>query len=191
MASDIDIASNALILIGHDPISSFTDTGSGAQAAANLFPDTYLQVLSEHPWSFALKEQQLSRLSATPDSETGYAYAFQIPVDMVRLWVIMPYSNYVIVGELLYSNQNSLIARYIYDPGVTKLPPHVIKTLEYRLASDFAMLVTEDINKSQFFEAKYLDMLGRAKSIDSQGRPQQAIIDSPFTNVRYGGGVLY
>jgi len=37
MASDIDIASNALVLIGDNPINSFTEPGAGATAAANLY----------------------------------------------------------------------------------------------------------------------------------------------------------
>ena len=96
----------------------------------------------------------------------------------------MPHSNYVIVGPLLYSNESSLWARYIYKVTETSLPAHMVKTLEYRLASEFAMLVTEDEGKAQYYEQKYRDMLSQARSIDSQGRPQTAIIDSPFIDVR-------
>ncbi len=187
MPTSIDIASNALILIGDEPISSFSDPGAGAQAAANLYPETYRQVMSEHPWSFAFKEQKLSRLSAQPDALTNYKYAFQVPTDLIRLWAILPHSDYVIIGGLLYSNQNELLARYVYQVEETSLPPHVTKTLEYRLASDFAMLVTESQTKATFYEEKYRDMLQRAKSIDSQGRPQQPFIDSPFIDVRLSG----
>ena len=77
MASDIDIASNALILIGDNPISSFTEPGAGATAAANLYPVTYEQLLSEHPWTFALKEQKLNQLSQQPDALTNWRYAYQ------------------------------------------------------------------------------------------------------------------
>jgi len=192
MPTSIDIASNALILIGDEPISSFSDPGSGAQAAANIYPETYRQVMSEHPWSFAFKEQQLSRLSQQPDKLTNYKYAFQIPVDLIRLWAIFPQSNYTIVGKYIYSNESDLLARYIYKVDETELPPHVVKTIEYRLASDFAMLVTESQTKAEFFESKYRDMLASAKSIDSQSRPQEPIIDSPFIDVRRSGtGYLY
>lgn len=187
MPTSIDIASNALILIGDEPISSFSDPGAGAQAAANLYPETFRQVMSEHPWSFAFKEQMLSRLSQQPGSLTNYKYAFQVPPDLIRLWAVFPQSEYVIVGKYLYSNQNELLARYIYEVDETDLPPHVVKTLEYRLASDFAMLVTESQTKAEFFEAKYRDMLQSAKAIDAQGRPQESIIDSPFVDVRLSG----
>jgi hypothetical protein len=191
MASDIDIASNALILIGDNPISSFTEPGAGATAAANLYPDTYKQLLSEHPWTFALKEQKLNRLSQAPDALTNWKYAYQNPTDLIRYWAVMPHSNYAMVGSLTYSNQNELLARYVYKVAESQLPPHFQKALEYKLASDFALLVTEDTTKSQLFEQKYRTAIGQARSIDSQSHPQQPIIDQPFTDVRRSGDAFF
>lgn len=191
MASDIDIASNALILIGDNPISSFTEPGAGATAAANLYPVTYEQLLSEHPWTFALKEQKLNQLSQAPDSLTNWKFAYQNPTDLIRYWSIMPYSNYAMVGNLTYSNQNELLARYIFKVAESQLPPHFQKALEYKLAADFALLVTEDVNKSQVFEQKYRTAIGQARSIDSQSHPQVPILDQPFTDARRSGGHFF
>lgn len=187
MATDIDIASNALVLIGDNPISSFTEFGAGATAAANLYSDTYQRVLSMHPWTFALKEQVLSQLSQSPDELTNFTFAYQIPADHIRTWVIFPYSYYEVVGDLIYSNQNKLLMRYVFRVAETELPAHMIKTIEYSLASDFAQLITENTSKSQFYEAKFKDQLASAMAIDSQGHPQRAIIDSPFIDARFGG----
>jgi len=155
MASDIDMSSNALLLVGDSPISSFTEPGAGAQAAANLYPDTYKRVLSEHPWTFALKEQRLNKLSQTPDTFTNYQFAYQIPNDLIRLWAILPQSDYTIVNNILYSNTGSgLLARYVYAVDEVNLPPHVVKAIEYKLASDFAVSVTEDLSKAAYYEEK-------------------------------------
>jgi hypothetical protein len=187
MATEIQIASNALILIGDNPISSFTEPGFGATAAANLYEDTYLAALSEHPWTFALKEQKLSKLSQSPDPETGFQNAFQVPVDTVRIWAVFPFSNYTIVGDLLYSNQNELLMRYNHKPPETELPPHFVKSLEYKLAADFSISVTEDLQKHALFEQKAVRAFATARSIDSQGKPPVPIIDSPFVAARLGG----
>lgn len=187
MASKIDIVSNALLLVGDNPISSFDDPGAGAQVAAAIYPDTYTSVLSEHPWGFAFKELQLSRLSQQPDPATNFQYAFQLPADLIRIWKIMDYSNYVIVGTLLYSNSKELLCRYIAQVEETELPPHFVKALEYKLAADFAIAVTEDTGKSQLYEQKYLRQISLARTIDSQGRPQVPIVDSPFVDVRLSG----
>jgi hypothetical protein len=187
MASDIDISSNALILIGDEPIASFDDPGAGAQAAANLYPDTKRQFLASHPWTFALKEQTLNQLTATPDDLTNYKFAYQIPTDLIRLWSLMPHSDFTIVGDLIYSNENELLARYVYDVEESAMPPHATKALEYRLASDFALLVTESESKASLYEKKYLQAAASARSIDSQSKPPVAIKDSPFVDARLGG----
>jgi len=191
MPTNIDIASNALLLIGDEPISSFTEEeGAGAKVAANIYPETYKQVLAEHPWSFALKEQVLSRLSATPDTRTGYSYAYQVPVDLIRLWAVFEWSNYVIIGDLLYSNESSLMARYVYQVDETALPAHFVTAFQYKLASEFALSVTESTSKAELYEAKYMKAIAKARNIDSQGRPQEPIISSPFVQAQYGGGLF-
>lgn len=187
MATSIDMASNALLLVGDNPISSFDDPGAGAQVAGAIYPETYAAVLSEHPWSFAFKELQLSRLSQTPDPKTNFQYAFQLPGDLIRIWKMMSHSNYTIVGSLVYSNETELLCRYIYKVDENELPPHVVKAIEYKLAADFAISVTEDQNKSQLYEQKYLRQIALARTVDSQGRPQVPIVDSPFIDVRLSG----
>lgn len=184
MSSDIDMASNALILLGDNPISSFTESGFGATAASNLYSTTYRAILASHPWSFALKEQYLSRLSQTPDDETGFTYAYQMPTDLIRVWEVMDYGDYEIVGSLLYSNQSTLLMRYVYEIEETQLPPHVVEAIEYQLAAKFAPFVTEDAGLAGLYEQKALMALARAQTIDSQNRPQSGIVHSPFTDVR-------
>lgn len=185
MATDITIASNALVLIGDNPISSFVDPGGGATAAGNLYSDAYTAFLAMHPWTFALKEQELSRLTQVPDSKVNLTYAFQMPSDHIRTWIVYPQNtHYEIVGSLLYSNEPELLMRYIYRVDETQLPPHAVRALTYLLAMDFAQLITESTSKSEYFYERYLTALGSAMAIDSQGHPQQPIIHSPFLEVR-------
>ena len=167
MATAISMASNALVLIGDDPINSLSDS----VAASNLYDSLYEEVLSEHPWSFALKEQDLNRLTAQPDIETGYRYAFQLPSDIIRLWAVFPVQHYDIVGNLLYANALSIFARYLYRPDETILPPHFVKTMEYRLATDFSVSVAEDEEKMKLFRGLYEKSLGSAMAKDSQQKP--------------------
>jgi hypothetical protein len=91
------------------------------------------------------------------------------------------------VGTLIYSNQNELLARYVFKQDETLLPPHFVKALEYKLASEFAISVTESNSMSESFLGKYLQAIARARNIDSQSKPQVPIIDSPFVDVRLSG----
>ncbi len=183
-SSDIDMVSNALVLLGHTSISAFSE----AADVTNLYPSIYEAVLSEHNWSFALKEQPLSRLAEELDPEVGFRFAFQAPPDMIRVWKVIPFSDYKPVGSLIYSNQTALLARYIFRVPEVNLPPHFVLMLQYKLASDFAVSVTEDPTKEAAFQRKYIDQLIRAKNIDAQGRTQEAIFDSPFIRAHDGGG---
>ena len=189
MATDIDIASNALLLIGDNPIASFDDPGAGAQVAGAIYPETKRRLLSEHPWSFALKQQRLNKLSQVPDTLTNFSNAFQLPTDLIRLWNIQSHSNYILIGDLLYSNETEILATYVFDVPEVNIPPHAVKALEYMLSADFAIAITEDNTLAGIQEQKAINMKAQAMSIDSQGRPQQAIVDSPLIDVRGGGNI--
>jgi hypothetical protein len=191
MATDIEMCSNALILLGDNPISSFSEAGFGATAANNLYTSTYEDMLSSHPWGFALKEQKLNQLAQTPDPETGYTYAYQLPTDLLRIWKLMDHSDYVIIGDILYSNLNSILLRYVYKVEESQLPAYFVKAMEYQLASEFAVFISEDSGTAGLYEMKARDKLAQAQTIDSQNRPQQGIIDSPFADVRFGAVGYY
>ena len=186
MPSDIDIASNALVLIGDDSISSFTETPAGG-VAKNLYQTTYENLLASHPWSFAFKEQELNMLAQSPDPLTGFDNAFQLPTDLIRLWAIFPHSHYTIVGDILYSNQAKLLARYVVDVEEPALPAHFVEAFEFKLASKLAIAITEDESKAQYYATLANNALAKARNVDSQGRPQLPIIDSPFVNARASG----
>lgn len=180
MATSIDIASNALLLIGDDPINALSDS----VAAANLYDQTYQYVLSEHPWSFALKEQFFSRLTQTPDRLTGYQFAYQRPTDLIRLWAVFPTTPYIMMGDFVYSNASSMLGRYVYKVDETSLPPHFVKAIEYKLAAEFSIAVAEDEQKAQIFENKYLQSLRKAMGVDSQQAPFEGIQRNPIRLTR-------
>lgn len=191
MTSSIDISSNALQLIGDEPINSFEEAGAGPRVAKAIYDGTKQKLLSSHHWSFALKQQRLSRLSQVPDKKTNFSYAFQLPTDLIRIWNIQDHSNYILIDGLLYSNHKELLCTYIYDVVETALPPHFVKSLEYALAADFAIAITENQSLNALYEQKSQMALSQAKSIDSQGRPQQGIIDSPLIDARHGGNNIF
>lgn len=189
MATDISISSNALILIGAQPISSFDDPGAGALAASNLYEDTLKRVLSEHYWRFAIKKQKLNRLSQEPINQ--YQFAFQLPTDLISIVTVRPFTNYQVFQTFLYSNVQDLDLDYVFRPAEVDMPVYFTKALEYRLAADFSISVTNDPKKNELWERKYLQEISHARSIDSRGTPPVPIVDQPFTDVRFGGGNFF
>ena len=182
ITSSISMCSNALLLIGHDSIASFTEGSTGAVIASNLYESSYLNLLTNHRWRFASKSEQLARLSVSPVER--FTYAFQIPPDCI--YVISPTTrNYEIYGSLILCNDMELRLDYTYRVPEDRLPPYFVTSLQFFLAAEFAIPVTESTDKASFYMKAHLDQLKKAKFADSTQRPGDTFIDSPYTEVRY------
>ena len=79
--TSLSICSDALIMLGASPLSSFTEGTDAAQACDRLYPDLRDSILSRYPWSWSYKKTQLARLSVPPINE--FEYAYQLPGDML------------------------------------------------------------------------------------------------------------
>ena len=69
----------------------------------------------------------------------------------------------------------------------TNIPAHLVKAMEYQMAAEFAIAVTEDENKASMYQQKANSQMAKASNIDSQGQPQQPIRSSPFVEARFQG----
>ncbi len=182
LTSSISISSNALILLGDRPISSFEDGTSGATIASNLYENSYLSVLTNHRWRFATKKAQLARLTEVP--LFGFQYAFQIPSDCI--YVIAPDTeNYEIYGSQIHANDATMFLDYTYRVDEDKLPPYFSKMLEFFLAAQFAIPLAGSIDKGTYYNKVYLDQLRKAKFADSTQRPSDIMESNLYVDVRY------
>jgi len=185
MASDIDIASNALQMIGAGSISSFDDPGAGAAVAKALYEPLLEALLTDTYWRFAMKKQSLNQLSQEPLNELKFAY--QIPTDSLKVERVYPRIWYKIYRDLIYTDATSIKIDYVFRPETSLLPSYFVLAFTYHLASEFSLSVTDDDKKNALYEQKFRDALGKAFSADAQQHPQTPIVDSPFTDVRFGG----
>ena len=168
--TSIDIASKALLLIGEAPISSFTEDSTAALIASNLYETAYESLLTLHPWRFASNKATLSRLTATPVNQWKYGY--QLPTDfLVAQHVDANNDNYQIYGDKLYSDNTSIILDYTYKPDESFLPAYFTELLELRLASVFAIPITESATKGDYYAGLAEKQMSRAKTVDSQATP--------------------
>lgn len=185
MASDIDIASNALQMIGAGSISSFTEGGAGAAVANALYEPLVLDILTSNFWRFAMKKQSLNKLSQTPLNE--FSNAFQIPTDSLKIERIEPRGFYKVFQDKIYSNSSSIELDYLFRVDTSAFPAYFVLLLTYKMASEFALSVTDNEQKNAIYEEKFRTQLVRAYSADALQHPQTPIVDQPFTDVRNGG----
>lgn len=186
MASKIDIISNASQLIGHTAISSLDpDQGAAATVGAALFDTTLEYILSTTYWRFSMKQQQLNRLTATPLN--NWQFAFQLPTDMITLYRSEPSSGYQIFEDKLFTNLNEVAIDYSFKIEAEAMPAYFVQILQYKLAADFAIAITNDTKKNGLYENKYRSELPIAMAADAKNHPPVVIQDQPFTDVRLGG----
>ena len=81
--SKVDIAQQAMVLVGLRPLTSFDDKTDEALSANLLYESVIKDCLTQHPWNFATGQKTLNRLADTPIDTWDAAY--QLPTDVEPL----------------------------------------------------------------------------------------------------------
>jgi len=197
----VSICSDALILLGAKPISSFNDGTDEANAADRLYPDVRDSSLMMYPWSFAYKKLRLSRLVTEPVSEWEYEY--QLPGDRLGNPRAVfkssnsrerPMKEWEILGDKLMTNEEEVYIDYPYQTPEFAMPQYFVQLLKYQMAWHLAYPITEQSEKTQYWQQVALGTPGengrggyfrQAMSMDSQGQPSQVIEDYALSAIRF------
>ena len=189
--SKVDICARALVMIGAQPISSFSDGSTEALVASNVYEDIVQSSLTRHRWKFSTNQKQLSLLSAAPVGR--YDYAYQLPADPAVLQIntltvndyVIPYTRY---KDMIYVNtynaNSSLVLDYIFRVEEDYFPPHFRVALEYELASIFAGSVARDAGMIREFKNLSDRQFLISKNIDTAEVTTRKLDTSRFTNLR-------
>lgn len=199
--TDLSICSDALILLGASPISSFTEGTDSAQACDRLYPDLRDTMLSTYVWSWTLKKSQIARLSTDPINEWEYAY--QLPGDMLSGVLAVFESNsttersrrygWEVYGDQLYTNMETVYIDYQASVSETKMPNYFVRLLRTALAGELAIVVTDQAAKADYFKAQAFGSPGEngrgglmreAMNIDARGQSTQIVEDYSLIEVR-------
>lgn len=199
--TDIKICSDALLLLGANPISSFTEGTDESNICDRLYPDIKIRTLTMYPWSFSFKKVQLSRLITTPTNE--YKYEYQLPSDIIGRpnavydtddVNIAPRREYRLVGDKLLTNYESVYIDYQYNVPEYSLPHYFVQLLKYEMAWHLALPITDQTDKSDYWRTIAEGTAGengrggymrQAMNIDGAGTPTNAIQDFSLIDVRY------
>jgi len=180
--SALELSSNALVLLGGQPISSFTDGDTGSLLAVHLFETTFQAMLTETLWHFATRTASLPRLVHKPDN--NFSSKFQLPTDC--LYVVKADTGvYEIYERELYANVSEVKIEYIYPVSPENLPVYFAKALEYNLASLFAIPLTGNASRAQYYRELYEMELKRAKRADASQKPASQMGNERLISSRY------
>lgn len=174
--SPVSICSNALLDLGAQSISDFTENTDRAKIVANIYPSARDDLLREHVWKFAIKRTLLA-----PDADKpafGYTYAYTLPADFLKAITVNYgyYPDYTIENGKILTNENSIALRYIYqNVDVTTYDAAFIKLLTLMIKSKIAYSVTQSTSLAEAIKQEFIYELRSAKAIDGQQVPPEAL----------------
>jgi len=191
MATEVSICSNALRILGDDPITSLTDDTERARLCNALYEPSRDAVLRSHPWNFAITRATLAQLSATPTYE--YAYQYSLPTDPYCLRVLsMEYQDYIFkveylsgTGRVLLTDEGTAKILYVAKVADTaQFDSLFVDTLTAKLALELSFPVTNSATLQAQMQKLYQLKLSEARSIDGQEGFMDDLVSDTLTDFR-------
>lgn len=183
--TDVTICNSALLKIGADRIVSLSDTTKSAIVCAEQYPKLRDEVLTKHPWNFALARASLAPVLPAP--AWGYANNFQLPTDCLRvLSTDYPDDDFKIEGRMVLSDSSGLNILYVKQQlDTSQYTPTFAEVLSLRLAADLCYSVANSATLAKEMYQAYLDQLKAARSADAQEGSADEFTVNTWKNARY------
>ena len=186
--SPVDICSRALILIGAEPITSFDDGNNEALISSSMYEDVAQSALVNTRWRFATNQLVLNRLS---DAPTGrYEASYQMPSDslMIHALTVNGFNiEFQTYSDNLFCDADAsdqVIADYTYRVLEQYWPSYFIMSVQFQLASVFAISLARDGSLSQLMDQKAALLMAKARGVDSQSQTNRKLDTSRFISNR-------
>lgn len=184
--SEVSICNQAMVELGANTFSSRTEQNSEAIACNNVFDNLRRELISSHPWNFAMKQVELAESASTPVLQ--FDHQFAVPSDRLRLWKVLDDGNYRDMENLILTDKTTCKIVYIFDnTDVTTWPPYFISLFVAALVAKLAYPITESGAQSERAHAVFEKKFQTAKTINATEDIQNTYgqFDSLLLNSRY------
>lgn len=189
MTTAVSICSNALLMLGKEPIADFNDGSDRAKYCVNMYPIVRDGLLRKHFWNCAIKRALLSKLTTAP--AFGYSAQFQLPADFLRIYEVgMPGSaveDFQIEGRMILANADALPLRYVFrNTNEETWDASLVHVATLTMAAILAYPVTQSASLRDAMQQDALRALREAKATDAQENPSETMGDEfPLIAGRY------
>ena len=184
--SVIQICNMALTQLGEPSISSLAEKNKASRLCDLRYIDVRNAVLRAHPWNCAIKRASLAQLNETP--AYGYAYAFQLPTDFLRL--VRPQvssAKYKIEGRKVLTNESEFNLTYIYAlDDVTQMDSLLQAAIAARLAAELALPLARSAERQNNLWQQYKEKLSEARFIDASEHEAEVLQTDHWLGSRIG-----
>jgi hypothetical protein len=191
--SKFDICNQALVLVGANTITSFTENTTESTVANQLYETSLENLLSRCRWRFATKQQQLSRLTETPTARWSAKYS--LPSDALILHTVtigdnvIEYDRYSTEVFCDATSADIVVADYTFQPSEADFPPYFKQALVFELASLFAGAIARNDQLSTLYQNRAMTQTAYAKSQDSQAQTTRRMNVDRYRNRRNSGAL--
>ena len=172
MTTPVTICSNALLMLGDNPIADFEEDNDRARLAANLWPMARDAMLRRHPWNCAIKRVILSPLVDAPAFDFGYQ--FQLPGDWLRTLSIGQEGErprYRQEGRVILMDENAVL----------------IECMTSVMRRIFAYPISQSASLEQAIAGYVREALREARAVDGMEDEPEAMDESPLLEARFIG----
>ncbi len=170
MSSFVEIGSNALRLLGDDPITSLTEDSERARLVNAIYEEVRNEVTRAAMWNCAKDRQVLASLATTP--AFGWSYYHQLPSTCLRVIDVLSGDiriDHEVEGRKIMtdvSSVNLIFLKKITDPN--DMDALFIGAYTAKLAAELAEPVTGSRSLAEQMWTLYDRKVREARTIDSQ-----------------------
>lgn len=166
-SSTTEICNSALIKVGANRITALDDTSKEAVACNEQYAKNRDEVLSAHPWNFAIARSDLAVDATAPIWE--FARRYPLPTDCLRVIDVDTDLIWKVEGRYILTDDSSCRIKYIKkETDVTKYSASFCEALAFRLASDLAFLISQNASLQANLYQAYVKFLAPARSYNGQ-----------------------
>jgi hypothetical protein len=187
-ALSVTLCSQALVMVGADPITSIEDSTREAVICSALYEPMATAALCTYPWRFAMIQRQLALVTAEPLAR--YDNAYQIPADCLMVRAVTCLDQplvYEIYNDLIYldsGDEDEIILDYLYRADEANWSPLFRLAFSQDLAAAFSVSLAEDEKKQAAFATLAMTTWKRARQADGQSRTARSGLRSRLLNAR-------
>lgn len=194
MRTSLDVASQALVLIGANPIASFEEGSTEATACTLLYEPCVQDLLCQHRWRFAAGQVELVLLEDGPEGRWNSYY--QLPTTLLDLHTItvgdvpIDYQRYGDKVACDAGATETLIADGTFRVAESTWPPYFATLAQVKLAGQLALSVAAQQDLAVSLEQQASVIMMRARHLDAVAHTSRALPRGRLSRFRSGMGSI-